>query len=124
MQNSYQLSRVSNAESRGDKNYRSKYSQNQNDDDFLPNIRYRPKRQSSVQPQRKDAGHFEHLVRRRNEERYVLGDELPQPSSAHRFDALLCQHRPRRKKHRHFLRTFGNGQDNPFNRPEASLDWR
>lgn len=54
LQNSYQLSRVSNAESRGDKNYRLKYSQNQNDDDFLPNIRYRPKRQSSVQPQRKD----------------------------------------------------------------------
>ena len=54
LQNSYQLSRVSNADSKADKNYRSKYSQNQNDDDFLPTVHYRPKRQSSVQPQRKD----------------------------------------------------------------------
>lgn len=52
LQNSYQLSRVSNADNRGDKSYRSKYSQN--DDDFLPTIRFHPKRQSSVQPQRKD----------------------------------------------------------------------
>ena len=48
LQNSYQLSRVSNAESRIEKNYRQKYTQNQNDDDFIRNVHYRPKRQSSV----------------------------------------------------------------------------
>ena len=77
-----------------------------------------------VQPHRKNAGNHQHLVRRRNEEGYVLLHELPAAAEGHRVDALLGQHRQGGQEHRHLLRSVGNGQNHPFDRPEARADRR
>ena len=47
-------------------------------------------------------------VRRRNEERYVLYDELLPSTERYGFHALLCKHRYERRKHSYLLRSFRN----------------
>ena len=71
-----------------------------------------------LQPHREDAGHHQHLVRRRDEEGHVLLHELPAAAQGHRVDALLGQHQ-RAGRDGHLLRSVGHGQDHPF-RPTPS----
>ena len=52
-----------------------------------------------LQPDRKDAGNPQHVVRRRDEEGYVLLHELPAAAEGHGFDALLGQHRREGREH-------------------------
>ena len=46
-----------------------------------------------LQHHQQGAGHHQHLVRRRDEEGYVLHDELLPAAEGHGLHALLCQHR-------------------------------
>ena len=69
-------------------------------------------------------GDSEHLVRWRDEERYVLDDELLPAAARHRRHALLRQHRHEGREHRHLLRLERHWQDHPFDRPEASAHRR
>lgn len=45
-----------------------------------------------LQPDRTHAGHSQYLVRRRNEERHLLHNELLSAAQGHCCDALCCQH--------------------------------
>ena len=64
---------------------------------FVTNMFIRPTAEfgdrGRVQPDRKDADYPQYLVRRRNEEGYVLVHELPPAAEGDGFDALLGQHR-------------------------------
>ena len=61
-----------------------------------------------VQYHKPRAGNCKYMVRRRDEERYVLHDELLSAAEGHRFHALLCKHRYERREHSYLLRTFRN----------------
>jgi phosphoenolpyruvate carboxykinase (ATP) len=71
--------------------------------------RTRPQQRDSrsLQPYHQRTSHHQHLVRRRDEKRYVLYYELSAPVAWHRFDALLGQHRHERPKHGYLLRSLG-----------------
>ena len=64
-----------------------------------------------------------HRLCRRDEEVGVRPSELPAAAAGHHADALLGQHRARRR-HRDLLRPLRHRQDDAFGRPEPHADRR
>ena len=77
---------------------------------FVTNMFIQPEFRDScyVQHHKPRAGDREHMVRRRDEERYVLHDELLSAAEGHRIHALLREHRYERREHSDLLRAFRN----------------
>ena len=61
------------------------------------------------------------MVRRRDEERYVLYDELLPSIKRYGFHALLCKHRYERREHSYLLRSSGTGKTTLSTDPKRLL---
>ena len=70
----------------------------------------------SFQHHKQRAGYHQYMVRRRNEERYVLYDELLPSTQGYGFYALLRKHRFRWQEYSNLLRSVWNRKDYTFYR--------